>query len=202
MNPKANEKEARMGRIVVTEFVSLDGVMEDPGGSEDFRHGGWSFEFNRGEEGNQFKLDETLATEALLLGRVTYEGFAASWPDREGEFADKFNSMPKYVVSSTLEAPEWNNSTVLDGDILQEVGKLKDELDGDIVVHGSARLVRTLLEHDLVDEVRLMVFPVVLGTGKRIFGETADKKPLRLVDSKTVGDGVAILIYAPAPSGE
>jgi dihydrofolate reductase len=202
MNRKANEKEARMGRIVVTEFVSLDGVIEDPGGSEDFRHGGWSFEFNRGEEGDQFKLDETLATEALLLGRVTYEGFAASWPDREGEFADKFNSMPKYVVSSTLEAPEWNNSTVLDGDILQEVGKLKDELDGDIVVHGSARLVRTLLEHDLVDEVRLMVFPVVLGTGKRIFGETADKKPLRLVDSKTVGDGVAILIYAPAPSGE
>jgi dihydrofolate reductase len=202
MNPKANEKEARMGRIVVTEFVSLDGVMEDPGGSEDFRHGGWSFEFNRGEEGNQFKLDETLATEALLLGRVTYEGFAASWPDREGEFADKFNSMPKYVVSSTLEAPEWNNSTVLDGDIPQEVGNLKDELDGDIVVHGSARLVQTLLEHDLVDEVRLMVFPVVLGTGKRIFGETADKKPLRLVDSKTVGDGVAILVYAPAPTGE
>jgi dihydrofolate reductase len=202
MNPKANEKEARMGRIVVTEFVSLDGVMEDPGGSEDFRHGGWSFEFNRGEEGNQFKLDETLATEALLLGRVTYEGFAASWPDRQGEFADKFNSMPKYVVSSTLEAPEWNNSTVLDGDIPQEVGNLKDELDGDIVVHGSARLVQTLLEHDLVDEVRLMVFPVVLGTGKRIFGETADKKPLRLVDSKTVGDGVAILVYAPAPTGE
>jgi dihydrofolate reductase len=202
MNPKANEKEARMGRIVVTEFVSLDGVMEDPGGSEDFRHGGWSFEFNRGEEGDQFKLDETLATEALLLGRVTYEGFAASWPDREGEFADKFNSMPKYVVSSTLEAPEWNNSTVLDGDIPQEVGKLKDELDGDIVVHGSARLVQTLLEHDLVDEVRLMLFPVVLGTGKRIFGETADKKPLRLVDSKTVGDGVAILVYAPAPTGE
>jgi dihydrofolate reductase len=202
MNPKANEKEARMGRIVVTEFVSLDGVMEDPGGSEDFRHGGWSFEFNRGEEGDQFKLDETLATEALLLGRLTYEGFAASWPDREGEFADKFNSMPKYVVSSTLEAPEWNNSTVLDGDIPQEVGNLKDELDGDIVVHGSARLVQTLLEHDLVDEVRLMVFPVVLGTGKRIFGETADKKPLRLVDSKTVGDGVAILVYAPAPTGE
>jgi dihydrofolate reductase len=202
MNPKANEKEARMGRIVVTEFVSLDGVMEDPGGSEDFRHGGWSFEFNRGEEGDQFKLDETLATEALLLGRLTYEGFAASWPDREGGFADKFNSMPKYVVSSTLEAPEWNNSTVFDGDIPQEVGKLKDELDGDIVVHGSARLVQTLLEHDLVDEVRLMVFPVVLGTGKRIFGETADKKPLRLVDSKTVGDGVAILVYAPAPTGE
>jgi dihydrofolate reductase len=195
-------RRPQVGRIVVTEFVSLDGVMEDPGGSEDFRHGGWSFEFNRGEEGEQFKLDETLASEALLLGRVTYEGFATSWPEREGEFADKFNNMPKYVVSSTLEAPEWNNSTVLDGDIPQEVAELKEELDGDIVVHGSARLVQTLLEHDLVDEVRLMVFPVVLGTGKQIFGETADKKPLRLLDSKTVGDGVAILVYEPASAGE
>ena len=190
-----------MGRIVVTEFITVDGVVEDPGGSEDHPHGGWAFETVRGE-GEQFKLEETRASDALLLGRRTYEGFARSWPSREGEFADRFNSMPKYVVSSTLEAPEWNNSTVLDGDIPQEVGKLKDELDGDIVVHGSARLVRTLLEHDLVDEVRLMVFPVVLGTGKRIFGETADKKPLRLVDSKTVGDGVAILVYAPAPPGE
>jgi dihydrofolate reductase len=190
-----------MGRIVVTEFVSVDGVMEDPGGSEDFRYGGWSFEFNRGEEGERFKLDETMATEALLLGRVTYEGFAASWPDREGEFADKFNSMPKYVVSSTLDEPGWNNSTVLDGDIPQAVGKLKEELGGDIVVHGSARLAQTLLEHDLVDEVRLMVFPVVLGTGKRIFGETSDKKALRLVDSRMVGDGVAILVYQPAVNG-
>jgi dihydrofolate reductase len=190
-----------MGRIVVTEFVSVDGVMEDPGGSEDFRYGGWSFEFNRGEEGERFKLDETMATEALLLGRVTYEGFAASWPDREGEFADKFNSMPKYVVSSTLDEPGWNNSTVLDGDIPQAVGKLKEELGGDIVVHGSARLAQTLLEHDLVDEVRLMVFPVLLGTGKRIFGETSDKKALRLVDSRMVGDGVAILVYQPAVNG-
>jgi dihydrofolate reductase len=190
-----------MGRIVVTEFVSVDGVMEDPGGSEDFRYGGWSFEFNRGEEGERFKLDETMATEALLLGRVTYEGFAASWPDREGEFADRFNSMPKYVVSSTLNEPGWNNSTVLDGDVPQAVGKLKEQLGGDIVVHGSARLAQTLLEHDLVDEVRLMVFPVVLGTGKRIFGETSDKKALRLVDSKMVGDGVAILVYQPAANG-
>jgi dihydrofolate reductase len=190
-----------MGRIVVTEFVSVDGVMEDPGGSEDFRYGGWSFEFNRGEEGERFKLDETMATEALLLGRVTYEGFAASWPDREGEFADRFNSMPKYVVSSTLDEPGWNNSTVLDGDVPQAVGKLKEKLDGDIVVHGSARLAQTLLEHDLVDEVRLMVFPVLLGTGKRIFGETSDKKALRLVDSKMVGDGVAILVYQPAANG-
>jgi dihydrofolate reductase len=187
-----------MGRIVVTEFVSLDGVMEDPGGSEDFRHGGWSFEINRGDEGDKFKLDETLAADALLLGRVTFQGFADAWPSREGEFADKFNNMPKYVVSSTLEEPGWNNSTVIGGDVAQEVAKLRRELDGEIVVHGSARLVQTLLEHDLVDELRLMVFPVVLGSGKRLFGETSDKKRLRLADSKAVGDGVEILIYEPA----
>src|SRR5687767_5818221 len=187
-----------MGRIVVTEFVSLDGVMEDPGGSEDFKHGGWSFEFARGDEGDKFKLDETLETDALLLGRITYEGFAAAWPSREGEFADKFNTMPKYVVSSTLGEAEWNNSTVLNGDVAEEVAKLRQEQDGDIVVHGSAQLVQTLLEHDLVDELRLMVFPVVLGTGKRLFGETSDKKPMRLADSKMVGDGVAILTYEPA----
>jgi len=187
-----------VGRIVVTEFVSLDGVVEDPGGSENFRYGGWSFAFNRGDEGDKFKLDEALSSGALLLGRVTYEGFAEAWPSREGEFADKFNTMPKYVVSSTLEEPEWNNSTVLKGDVVEEVAKLRQEQDGDIVVHGSARLVETLVEHDLVDELRLMVFPVVLGSGKRVFGETSDKKPLRLVDSKVVGDGVAILIYEPA----
>ncbi len=187
-----------MGRIVVTEFVSLDGVMEDPGGAEDFEHGGWSFEISRGDEGDKFKLDETFASEALLLGRVTYEGFAEAWPSREGEFADKFNSMPKYVVSSTLEEPEWNNSTVLRGDLAEEVAKLKHEHDGDVVVHGSARLAQALLEHDLVDELRLMVYPVVLGSGKRLFGETSDKKTLRLVESKVVGDGVAILIYRPA----
>jgi dihydrofolate reductase len=187
-----------MGRIVVTEFVSLDGVVEAPGGGETFKHGGWSFEISRGDEGDKFKLDETLSSEALLLGRVTYEGFAQAWPSREGEFADKFNTMPKYVVSSTLEDAEWNNSTVLKGDVAEEVAKLKQEQDGDIVVHGSPRLVQTLIEHDLVDEFRLMVFPVVLGSGKRLFGETRDKKPLRLVDSKVVGDGVAILVYAPA----
>ena len=186
-----------MGRIVVTEFVSLDGVMEAPGGGEDFKHGGWSFEISRGDEGDQFKLDETMSSEALLLGRRTYEGFAAAWPSREGEFADKFNTMPKYVVSSTLENPEWNNSTVLKGDVAKEVAKLRREMDGDIVVHGSARLVQTLLEHGLVDELRLMVFPVVLGSGKRLFGETSDKKPLQLVDSTIVGDGVAILTYQP-----
>jgi dihydrofolate reductase len=187
-----------VGRIVVTEFVSLDGVIEAPGGGEDFKHGGWSFEINRGDEGDKFKLAETLSTEALLLGRVTYEGFAAAWPSREGEFADKFNTMPKYVVSSTLENSEWNNSTVLKGDVAKEVAKLRDEHEGDIVVHGSAQLVQALLEHDLVDELRLMVFPLVLGSGKRLFGETSDKKPMRLVDSKVVGDGVSILTYQPA----
>ena len=186
-----------MGRIVVTEFVSLDGVMEDPGGAEDFKYGGWSFEFARGDEGDQFKLDEALEAEALLLGRVTYEGFAEAWPSRSGEFADKFNSMPKYVVSSTLEDPEWTNSTVLDGDIGEAASKVRQEQEGDIVVHGSAQLAQALLEHDLVDELRLMVFPVVLGSGKRLFAETSAKKPLRLVDSRAVGDGVAILIYQP-----
>jgi dihydrofolate reductase len=191
-----------MGRIVITEFVSLDGVMEDPGGSEDFRHGAWSFAIDRGDEGNAFKLDETMSSEALLLGRVTYEGFADAWPSREGEFADKFNTMPKYVVSSTLTDPEWTNTTVVRGDVAEEVAKLRDEVDGDIVVHGSARLAQALLDADLVDELRLMVYPVVLGDGKRFFGATGDKKTLRLVDSKVVGDGVAILVYRPARDGE
>jgi dihydrofolate reductase len=187
-----------VGRIVVTEFISLDGVIEAPGGGESFRHGGWSFEISRGDEGDQFKLDETLGSDALLLGRKTYEGFAAAWPGRDGEFADKFNTMPKYVVTSTLEEPEWNNTTPLRGDLAEEVAKLKEQHERDIVVHGSARLVQALVEGDLVDELRLMVFPLVLGSGKRLFGETSDKKPLRLVDSKIVGDGVAILTYAPA----
>jgi dihydrofolate reductase len=185
-----------MGRIVVTEFVSLDGVVEAPGGGEDFKHGGWSFEISRGDEGDAFKLEETMSSTALLLGRKTYEGFAAAWPSRDGEFADKFNSMPKYVVSRTLRSPEWNNTTVLEGDVLQAVAKLKEQLNGEIVVHGSPQLVQTLLEHDLIDELRLMVYPVVLGAGKRLWGETSDKKTLRLTDSKTVGDGVSILIYA------
>ena len=187
-----------MGRIVVTEFVSLDGVIEDPGGSEDFKYGGWSFEIDRGEDGDRFKLDEALDADALLLGRRTYEGFAAAWPSRDGEFADKFNNMPKYVVSSTLKDPEWTNSTVLDGDLSEEVSKLRQDVDGDIVVHGSAQLVQALVENGLVDELRLMVFPVVLGAGKRLFGETSDKQRLRLSDSKTVGDGVQILTYEPA----
>jgi dihydrofolate reductase len=189
-----------MGKIVVTEFVSLDGVMEAPGGGEGFKYDGWSFQIERGDEGNKFKLDETLASEALLLGRVTYEGFAASWPDRKDDagFADKFNSMPKYVVSSTLTDPEWNNSTVISGDLAEEIAKLKDAHDGDIVVHGSAQLVHWLLDNDLADQLNLMVFPVVLGTGKRVFGETSDKKALSLKDSQIVGDGVAILVYERA----
>jgi dihydrofolate reductase len=186
-----------MGKIVITEFVSLDGVMEAPGG-EDFKYPGWSFEFDRGDEGNKFKMDEVLESEALLLGRRTYEGFAAAWPSREGEFADKFNNMPKYVVSSTLENPEWNNTTVLQGDVVDAVSKLRQELDGNIYVHGSCQLAQTLIDNDLVDELHLMVFPVVLGTGKRLFGETSDKKPLKLVDSTAVGEGVAILTYQPA----
>jgi dihydrofolate reductase len=187
-----------MGKIVVTEFVSLDGVMEDPGGAEDFEHGGWSFEISRGEEGDKFKLDETMESEALLLGRRTYEGFADAWPSRKGEFADKFNNMPKYVVSETLDDPDWTNSTVVRGDVAKEVAKLKQQHDGDIVVHGSAQLVQTLIENDLVDEMRLMVFPVVLGSGKRLFGETSDKKTLQLADSNMVGDGVLILTYQAA----
>ena len=190
-----------MGRIVVTEFVSLDGVMEDPGGAESFRHGGWTFEINRGEEGDQFKLDETMSSDALLLGRVTYEGFAAAWPSRTGEFADKFNSMPKYVVSSTLDQPDWSNTTVVGADPAAAASKVREEVEGDVVVHGSGQLVRALLEQDLVDELRLMVFPVVLGTGKRLFGETTDKKRLTLAESRTVGDGVVILVYRRGGDG-
>jgi len=188
-----------VGKIVVTEFVSVDGVMEDPGGSEDFKYGGWTFEFDRGE-GDKFKLDETMASGALLLGRKTYEGFAAAWPSRTDDvgFADKFNSMPKYVVSSTLEEATWTNSTVLKGDLAEEVAKLRDEIDGDVVVHGSAQLAQALIERDLVDELRLMVFPVVLGAGKRLFADTSDKKGFELADAKTVGDGVAILVYRRA----
>jgi dihydrofolate reductase len=187
-----------MGKLVVTAFVSLDGVMEAPGG-EDFKYPGWSFAFDRGEDGNQFKLDETLETDALLIGRVTYESFADAWPSREGPFADKFNSMPKYVVSSTLENPEWNNTTVLRGDAVEETAKLKEEIDGIVQVPGSLRLVQDLLEADLVDELHLMVFPVVLGTGRRLFGETSEKSDWRLTEAKPVGpDGVLVLIYERA----
>jgi dihydrofolate reductase len=183
-----------MAKIIVTEFVSLDGVMEDPGGAESFEYGGWTFEIDRGD-GDAFKLEEAMSSDALLLGRKTYEGLAAAWPSREGEFADRFNTMPKYVVSSTLTSPKWNNTKVLGGDVAEAVAKLKREQDGNIVVHGSAQLAQALIEHDLVDELRLMVFPVVLGRGKRLFGETSDKKRLQLAESRTVGDGVAIQVY-------
>jgi dihydrofolate reductase len=191
-----------MGKIVISENVSLDGVIEDPAGVEGFRLGGWFFETDRGEDGEKFTLDKTLGTEALLLGRRSYEFFAATWPSRGGALADKMNGLPKYVVSSTLEDPDWNDSRVLKGDVVTEVSKLKQELVGEIVVLGSPQLARTLIEHDLVDELRLMIYPVVLGAGARLFGETRDKKPLRLVDTQTVGDGVAILTYEPVRNAE
>jgi dihydrofolate reductase len=188
-----------MGKIVVTEFISADGVIEDPGGAEDYEHGGWSFQIDRGDEGNQFKLDETMATDALLLGRVTYEGFADAWPSREGEFADKFNSMPKFVVSTTLDKPEWNNSTVISGDLAAEVGRLRDQFTNDVVVHGSAKLANALKALDLVDEYRLMVFPVILGKGKRLFADSGGLVPLTLAEAKPVGPaGVIVLTYQRA----
>jgi dihydrofolate reductase len=187
-----------MGKLVVTEFVSLDGVMQAPGG-EDFKYPGWTFEFDRGEDGNQFKLDETLETDALLVGRVTYESFAGAWPSRDGPFADKFNSMLKYVVSSTLADPHWHNTTVLTGDAVDEAKKLKDSIDGIVQVPGSLKLVQALMEADVVDELHLMVFPVVLGTGWRLFGETSEKSDWRLLEARTVGpDGVLVLTYERA----
>jgi dihydrofolate reductase len=186
-----------MGKIVISENVSLDGVIQDPSGDEGFRLGGWVGVIKDREEAGKAVLDEALGTEALLLGRRSYEFFAARWPSRDGELADRLNSLPKYVVSSTLEDPEWNNSTVVKGDVVNEVSKLKQELNGEIVVYGSIQLARTLMEHDVVDELRLMIYPVVLGAGERLFGETSDKKPMRLVDTQTIGDGVAFLTYEP-----
>ena len=186
-----------MSNVVVSQFVTLDGVVEDPGGSENFHRGGWAFQFERGPEGDKFKLDEVMAADALLLGRVTYQGFAEAWPSREGEFADKFNNMAKYVVSTTLDAPEWNNSTVIDGDVAGAVGRLKQQEDGDILVNGSVKLIQALMEHDLIDEYRLMVFPVILGSGKRLFNETSKPVPLKLVDSEPAGE-TQILTYHPA----
>jgi dihydrofolate reductase len=171
-----------MGRIVVTEYISVDGVVEAPSGMEDFERVGWTDAFTRGPEGDRFKFDETMASDALLLGRVTYDGFAPVWPQIEGEFADKFNSMPKYVVSQTLD----------------EVTKLKQQYDDDIVVHGSPQLAQTLIEHDLVDALHLQVYPVIVGAGKRLFGEASATKRLRLTQAKTVGDGIHILIYERA----
>jgi dihydrofolate reductase len=186
-----------MGKIVISENVSLDGVVQDPTGDEGFRHGGWFGQIGDKdrEEWAKVELHEALGTEALLLGRRSYEWFAARWPSRSGEWADRLNSLPKYVVSSTLEDPDWNNSTVLKGDVVNQVSKLKHELDGEIVVYASRQLVRTLMKHDLIDELRLMVYPVVLGAGERLFGETSDKKSMRRLNTRTVGDGIAYLTY-------
>jgi len=186
-----------MGKIVISTNVSFDGVVQDPDGKEGFRLGGWFGEFGGQdlEEWSKVSLEEALRTEALLLGRRSDEWFAARWLSRSGAWADRLNSMPKYVVSSTLQEPRWSNATVLKGDVVDEVSKLKQELDGDIVVYASYQLGRTLIEHDLVDELRLVVFPVVLGAGERLFGETSDKKPMRLVDTTTIGDGLAFVTY-------
>ncbi|HEY9481767.1 MAG TPA: dihydrofolate reductase family protein [Micromonosporaceae bacterium] len=188
-----------MGKIVISTNVSLDGVVQDPDGKEGFRLGGWFGQFGGHdlEAWAKVMLDEALRTEALLLGRRSDEWFAARWISRSGQWADRLNSLPKYVVSSTVEDPTWTNATVLKGDVVDEVTKLKQEIDGDIVVYASCQLGRTLIEHDLVDELRLVVFPVVLGAGERLLGETSDQKPMRLVDARTVGDGLAFLTYQP-----
>jgi len=184
-----------MGKIIMSENVSLDGVIEDPAGDEGFRVGGWVGRIADRPELAKVTLDEALAAEALLLGRRSYEWLAARWPSRTGALADRLNGVPKYVVSSTLEEPTWNNSTVLKGDVVAEVSKLKQELNGDIVVPGSFQLLRTLVEHDLVDELRLKVYPVVLGDGERLFGPTSEQKPMRLINAQTLDDGIAFLTY-------
>ncbi len=188
-----------MGRLVVTEFVSIDGIFEDPGGAEGYEHGGWTFEYKRGDDGDQFKLDELTEADAQLLGRVTYEGFAAAWPSREGAFADKLNNDPKYLVSTTLENPTWQNTTVISENIPEEIAKVKAATEGTVLVAGSGTLVATLLANDLVDELRLMVFPTILGRGKRLFPDGIDRRRFHLVEARTVGpDGVQIQIYAKA----
>jgi dihydrofolate reductase len=185
-----------MGKIVVTEFVSVDGVFEDPGGAEDYEHGGWTFEYDRGDEGNRFKLDELMEAEVQLLGRVTYDGFAKAWPTLDGPFADKLNGDRKYVVSTTLEDPPWQPATVISGDVVAEITELREETPGVILVAGSGTLVATLLEADLVDELRLMVFPTILGRGRRLFPDGIDRRKLKLAESETVGsDGVQVQVY-------
>jgi dihydrofolate reductase len=190
-----------MGKIVVTQLTSVDGVMQSPGNTDvPFKYRGWIMDFDIGSDGDRFKLEEAQNADGLLLGRVTYEAMHAFWPTADGEFAERLNALPKYVVSSTLTDPDWN-ATVLGDDWPAEVARLRNELDGDIVVYGSRRLSRALMEMGLVDEVRLMVYPVVLGAGDRLFGETPDKLPLRLVDSRPFGEGVVNMIYAPATAG-
>ena len=192
-----------MGKIIISENVSLDGVIQDPAGDEGFQRGGWVGRVgDRGrEEAAQVLLEEALGTEAMLLGRRSYEFLAARWPSRTGALADRLNSKPKYVVSSTLQDPAWNSTTVLKGKVVDEVSKLKRQLAGDILVPASFQLVRTLIEHDLADELRLMIYPVVLGAGERLFGETSDKKPLRLISTRAVGNDLAYLLYQPVRNG-
>jgi len=184
-----------VGKIVVSDNVSLDGVIEDPAGDEGFPRGGWVGLIKDRPELAKLALDEALGTEAMLMGRRTYDWFAARWPSRSGELAHRLNSLPKYLVSATLEHPDWNNATVLKGDVLHEVSNLKQKVSGEIVVPASIRIVRTLMEHDLVDELRLKIFAVVLGAGERLFGQTSDKKPMRLIDNRTLGEGIAYLTY-------
>jgi dihydrofolate reductase len=184
-----------MGKIIVSENVALDGVVQDPAGDEGFRHGGWVGLIGNSPQLGKLALDEALAAAAFLLGRRSYEWLAARWPSRTGELADRLNSLPKYVVSATLEHPAWTNSTVLNGDAVKQVAALKQQTAGDIVIAGSFQLVHTLLEHDLIDELRLKIFPVTLGSGERMFGQTSDKKPMRLLDTQTIGDGIAYLSY-------
>jgi dihydrofolate reductase len=188
-----------MGKIVVTEFITLDGVIQDPGGSGEMERGGWSFDYNRGEEGDKFKLGELMDSDAQLLGRITYEGFAAAWPEMQDEagFADRMNSMPKYVVSTTITDPDWENTTVISDNVPEEVAKLKDQYEGDILIAGSAKLIQSLVEKDLVDEWRLMVFPEVLGEGKRLFDGGLPRRKLRLTGDRELGpDGIRLLTYA------
>jgi dihydrofolate reductase len=193
----ATTRRTHMGKIIISTNTSLDGIVQDPDGAEGFRLGGWFGQFGGKdlEEWAKVSFDEALGTEALLLGRRSDEWFATRWSSRPGEWADRLNSLPKYVVSSTLDHPEWTNSTVLKGDVVTEVSKLKEKLTGDIVVYASYQLGQMLMEHDLVDELRLVVFPVVLGAGDRLFGETSDKKAVRLVDTRTIGDGLTRLTY-------
>lgn len=188
-----------MGKLVVTEFVSVDGVFEDPGGAENYEYGGWTFEYDRGDDGTRFKVEELMEAEAQLLGRVTYAGFAEAWPSREGEFADKLNSDPKYVVSTTLKDPAWQNTTVISENVTDEIARLKQRIGGSILVAGSGMLVGTLLAADLVDELRLMVFPTVLGRGRRLFPDGIDRLKFKLADARQVGtDGVQVQVYQRA----
>jgi dihydrofolate reductase len=198
-----------MGQVVVTEFITLDGVAEDPGGGEGLAGGGWSFQFDRGPEGDQFKHDELFASDAHLLGRNTYRAFAGAWPSRTGDFADRFNALPKYVLSRTLEKGDWGDTTILRGDLSTEVAQLRQRHDGNILVSGSIGLVRSLLAADLVDELRLMVFPIVLGTGKRLFSDNAKPVALRLVSSRPAGETVVLTLQrrddtaeAPSPAAQ